>query len=803
MLGLGACPIAIGQQARPDTHAGPEIRVGIYQNPPKIFTDQHDRPAGLFVDLLQAMAAEEGWQLEYVSCTWSDCLQLLERGELDLMPDVAFSQDRQALFAFHSTPVVESWSQIYARDPELDRLAELDGGSIAVLRGSIQEDYLEQLVRGFALDVTLIRTATMRQAFAKVAARQADAAVVNHFFGDFFHRQHGLFKTPIVLLSVELYFAAPAGRHAGLLAIIDGHLREWRGEQNSPYYLALARWMDRPAERLVPSYLLWGLGGSLAILLLMAALILWMRREIRRRTRRLRESEDLLATTQRLSKVGGWNWDPEHQRMRWTDETYRIHGLSPGDHDSDTTALIDKSLACYEAESREPVRQAFQRCAEQGESYDIEVPFIDLAGRAKWVRTVGQPVRDAAGRVVRVVGNLMDVTDRRLAEERREKAEAQLRLAQKMEAVGQLAAGVAHDFNNLLSVILSYADFLLEDMATDDPARVGLEEIQSAGERAASLTRKLLAFGGRQMAAPEVLDLNQALSDLEGMLYKLLQEDIAIAIERAPDLGHVRADPCQLEQIIVNLAVNARDAMPLGGRLGFTTANVDFDEHYVEQGRSIPAGAFVMLAVSDTGSGMEPQVRDRIFEPFFTTKQRGKGTGLGLATVHGIVEQLGGHIFVYSEPGCGTNFKIYLPRAEEGLTEPSRAADEGPATGTETLLVVEDDGAVRRSVKRILERAGYTVLTARGGQDALRLVRDRDGAIQLLLTDVVMPGLSGNEVATQIQKLRPGIRILFTSGYPDDAIAHHGVLEAGKRIISKPFSARALRRMVRQVLNET
>ena len=802
MLGLGTSPIAAGQQSGPGTHAGPKIRVGIYQNPPKIFIDQRDRPAGLFVDLLQAMAAAEGWQLEYVPCTWSECLQLLERGQLDLMPDVAFSQARGRHFAFHATPVAESWSQIYARDPALDRLAELDGSRIAVLRGSIQADYLEQMVRGFDLDVTLVRTATMRQAFAAVSAEEADAAVVNHFFGDFFHREYGLVKTPIVLQAVELYFATAAGRHAGLLATIDDHLREWRGEQGSPYYLALARWMDRPPERLMPRYLLWGLGGLLAILLLMAARVILMRREIRRRTRRLRDSQELLASTQRLSKVGGWSWDPDRQRMTWTAETYRIHGMNPDEHGSDSKALIDRSLACYEAEAGEAVRRAFQRCAEQGEAYDLEVPFMDVAGRAKWVRTVGEPVHNTAGRFVQVVGNLMDVTDRRLAEESREQAEAQLRLAQKMEAVGQLAAGVAHDFNNLLSVILSYADFLLEDLAPGDPARVGLEEIQAAGERAASLTRKLLAFGGRQVLEPEVLDLNQVMDDLEGLLNKLLQEDIAIRIERAPELGHVRADPSQLEQIIVNLAVNARDAMPRGGRLDFTTANVDFDEPYTEQGKSIPAGAFVMLAVSDTGSGMEPQVRDRIFEPFFTTKQRGKGTGLGLATAHGIVEQLGGHIFVYSEPGRGTSFKIYLPRVEEELTGPSRAAAEGPNAGTETLLVVEDDGAVRRSVERILEGAGYTVLTAKDGQDALRLVRERNGTLDLLLTDVVMPGLNGKELAAQIETLCPGIRILFTSGYPDDAIVHHGVLEEGQRIIDKPFSARALRRAVRRVLDE-
>lgn len=800
---LGICSPAGSQQFDPDADTGRKIRVGIYQNPPKVFIDRHERASGLFVDLLQTMAAEEGWQLEYTPCNWSDCLRLLERKQLDLMPDVAFSQARDRRFAFHSTPVVESWSQIYARDESLQRLAQLDGRRVAVLRDSIQMDYLEQMVRGFDLDVELIRTATMRQAFTAVKADKADAAVVNHFFGDFFHHEHGLVKTPIVLQAVELYFVTAEGSNADLLDRIDAHLRRWQNEQNSPYYHALARWMERPPERLLPAYLLWVLGGFSGALLLMAALIMLMRREIRRRTRHLRDSQELLVNSQRLSKVGGWNWDPRRRKMTWTDETYRIHGLDPAEGESDSEALIDRSVACYEAEAGQAVRRAFQRCSEQGEAYDLEVPFTDLTGQAKWVRTVGQPVRDARGRIVRVIGNLMDVTDRRRAEEKRKQAEKQLRLAQKMEAVGQLAGGVAHDFNNLLSVILSYADFLLEGLAADDPARAALEEIQAAGERAASLTRKLLAFSRRQMLEPRVLDLNRVLDDLEGMLTKLLPEDIAIEIVRAVDLGHVRADPSQLEQLIVNLAVNARDAMPHGGRLDFTTANVDFDEDYDEQDDTVPAGAFVMLAVSDNGCGMEPRVRERIFEPFFTTKKRGKGTGLGLATVHGIVEQLGGKVFVYSEPERGTTFKIYLPRIDDALSESGDQQSGGPSTGTETLLVAEDDEAVRRSIERILERAGYTVLTAKDGQEAMRLAREREATIHLLLTDVVLPDAGGDEIATRIEELCPEIRILFMSGYPDDAIAQHGVLDENKLFISKPFSARALRRKIRRVLDGT
>lgn len=412
----------------------------------------------------------------------------------------------------------------------------------------------------------------------------------------------------------------------------------------------------------------------------------------------------------------------------------------------------------------------------------------DLAGRPRsLVLTYGFIPSDT------VILHIEDMTEQRQAEE-------QLRLAQRLEAIGRLAGGVAHDFNNLLSVILSYSGFALGSLREPDPMREDLLEIQSAGERAATLTAQLLAFSRKQVLESKVLDLNRIVADLRTMLRRLLGEDIVIVTRLADDLGHIKVDPGQIEQLIVNLAVNARDAMPLGGTLTIETANVELDQDYASTHVGVHPGNYVLLTVSDTGHGMGLKTQQHLFEPFFTTKERGKGTGLGLATVYGIVKQSGGSIWVYSEPGMGAVFKIYLPMITAPADELGRRQVATLATGSETVLVVEDDHMVRRLTERILRNAGYRVLSAAGGAEAL-LISEKGGQIDLLLTDVIMPGLSGRELAARLQSVRPNLKVLFMSGYTENAIAHHGVLDPGTYFMSKPLTAPDLTRRVRDVLD--
>ena len=405
------------------------------------------------------------------------------------------------------------------------------------------------------------------------------------------------------------------------------------------------------------------------------------------------------------------------------------------------------------------------------------------------------PVRDAAGKIVNYVAVKRDVS-------REAKLENQLRQAQKMEVVGRLAGGVAHDFNNLLMAIMGYSELALNALPANDRVRKHIEEVRTAGERAAALTRQLLAFSRKQVLLPKVLDLKEITANLSKMLRRLIGEDIQVITTFDPTLGRVLADPGQSEQVITNLAVNARDAMPDGGTLTIRTANVELDEAYCRQHEEVTPGRCVLLTVADTGTGMTDEVKAHLFEPFFTTKDQGKGTGLGLATVFGIVKQSGGHITVYSELGHGTTFKVYLPRVEEAaeVAVPTGTPVEFPR-GTETILLVEDEDQVRSLARMALEECGYTMLVAGNGPDAIQLAGQNEGKIQMLLTDVIMPEMSGRVLAPLLMSLNPGIKVLYMSGYTDTTIIRKDLLVAGSAFLQKPFSLDVLARKVREVLD--
>jgi PAS domain S-box-containing protein len=395
-----------------------------------------------------------------------------------------------------------------------------------------------------------------------------------------------------------------------------------------------------------------------------------------------------------------------------------------------------------------------------------------------------------------LLATLRDVTDRKRLEE-------QLRQAQKMEAVGRLAGGVAHDFNNVLTAIFGYADLLTEEFPAGSPARQDLEEIRKAATRASALTRQLLAFSRQQVLAPVVLSVNDLVEDVDKMLRRLLGEDVELRVTLARDAGNARADPGQLQQVIMNLVVNARDAMPTGGKLLIETADAELTEQYAELHQQVIPGPYVMLAVSDTGVGMDAQTKARIFEPFFTTKEKGKGTGLGLSTVYGIVKQSGGYIWVYSESGHGTTFKVYLPRVDAPAEPQAPPRETATLSGTETILLAEDDEMLRPLTKGLLAKFGYTVLDAESAEQALAVAGAHQGPIHLLVADVVMPGASGRELARRLAQSRPETRVLYVSGYTDDAIVHHGMLEPGLKFLQKPFTPAALARKVREVLDST
>lgn len=409
------------------------------------------------------------------------------------------------------------------------------------------------------------------------------------------------------------------------------------------------------------------------------------------------------------------------------------------------------------------------------------------------------------GQVVTLLGIARDLTQRRHAEETLCQREKQLQQAQKMEAVGRLAGGIAHDFNNLLTIITGYSQLMLNRLHPDDLLRNDVEEIRRAALRAATLTQQLLAFSRRQVLMPKVVNLNNIVDMVNAMLQRLIGEDIDLVTVLHPELGNVKADPAQIEQVIMNLAVNARDAMPRGGKLTIETANVEIIEPYRYGGMALTPGLYAMLAVSDTGCGMDAETQAHIFEPFFTTKEQGKGTGLGLATVYGIVKQSDGHILVYSEPGKGSTFKIYLPIVDDAVDPIDGSGSEKPSPellhGNETILLVEDEPAVRVLIRDTLRLFGYTVLEARHGYEAQLMGTQRTEPIHLLMTDVVMPQMSGRELAEGLVAVHPDMKVLYMSGYTENAVIHHGILDPGTSFLQKPFTPDTLARKVREVLD--
>ena len=439
----------------------------------------------------------------------------------------------------------------------------------------------------------------------------------------------------------------------------------------------------------------------------------------------------------------------------------------------------------------------FPSIAAHKKALNGESVTYELQWKNRVLESYVQPLRGNEGELIGVIGVALDVTDRKHLTD-------QLRQAQKMQAVGELAGGVAHDFNNLLMVVKGHAEMLIDRMPKNSPQRSNVEQIQTAAERAASLTAQLLAFSRKQVLQPRVLDLNEVVGGMIQMVSRVIDENIELAFLPGAKLGNVKADPSQIEQVVLNLVVNARDAMPSGGCLTIETSGVELDRNYTVQHAIVEfePGPYVMLTVTDTGCGMDAQTQARIFEPFFTTKEPGKGTGLGLATVYGVVKQSGGYIWVYSEPDHGTTFKVYLPRVA-ALSEIPAAEKivAPPSSGTETILFVEDEQSVRELVHEYLSNCGYSVLEASDGVQALEIAAMHPGAIQLLITDVVMPRLSGRELAAQIASSRRELKILYISGYTDDSVFRHGVLEGGMEFLQKPFNLKALAEKIRKILD--
>ena len=506
-------------------------------------------------------------------------------------------------------------------------------------------------------------------------------------------------------------------------------------------------------------------------------------------TEALQQAEERMRFALESAKVGIWDMDHISGVLSWSPTIEAQYGLQPGTFPGTFPAFLER----IHPDDRQDMLATVERASAQGSEFTEKHRALWPDGTVRWLEGIGRVVLDKTGKPIRAIGISLDVTDRRVLEE-------QFQQAQKMEAIGRLAGGVAHDFNNLLTVILGNCELLRADLKPDDLHQMDVGEIQRAALSAASLTQQLLAFSRKEIIQPTLLNLNDVVTGMRVMVGRLIGEDVKIMLGLRSDVAPVMADRGQVEQIILNLSVNARDAMPRGGTLTIETANVELDENYTRTHLAVRSGAYVRLTVTDTGTGMTPEVQARLFEPFFTTKEVGRGTGLGLATVFGVVNRSGGTVNVYSELGRGTSFNVYFPKAgTEAIVAAVTTLVAHPTGGSETVLVVEDSDALRGLTKKLLERQGFTVLVASNSAEAIQTV-EANPAIDLLLSDVVMPGASGPELAEILAKLHPGLKVVYMSGYTEDTIVHLGVLNPGIAFLHKPFTADALGRKIREAL---
>ena len=757
--------------------------------PPYEFLDANGQPAGLNVDITRAIARRMGLLIDFRLGEWSGIRKGLENGEIDALQGLFYSVERDKLFDFSlPSSIVQHAIVVRADSPELLTMQDLAGKTILVQAG----DILDDLAREFGYGKQCVAVESQEEALRRLAAGDADCALVAKLPGLYWIEKHGwhnLTLSALSVLSTEYCYAVPSG-HQELLAQFSDGLAAIKA--TGEYRQIQAKWLT-PFEtvgfRKVVKIALWLI---LPLVLLLFLSLLWSRslqRVVARRTRELSFNVALLNARSEATLDGMLVVDDRGKILSYNRRFVEMWGLSL---ELLQSGLDDQVLRAVTHQVMEP------------HSFLERIKFLNEnrkeIGREEIVLKNGKvfdrysaPIFGAEGSYYGRVWYFRDITDQRQAEEGRVKLQGQLIQAQKMESMGRLAGGVAHDFNNMLQAILGHAELALDQLSPDSPLQEDIREIQAAAQRSSDLTRQLLAFARKQSVVPKVLDLNATVEGMLKMLRRLIGEDVDLAWVPGSSMWPIKMDPSQVDQILANLCVNARDAIQGVGKVTIETWTETVDQTFCAAHPGALPGDFVRLSVFDTGCGMDKETLANIFEPFFTTKGPGEGTGLGLATVYGAVKQNNGNVFVESEPGKGTAFHIYLPRYVDEIPAPLAPVSEATLVkGKGTILLVEDEPSILRIATAMLEKLGYRVFAASTPGEAIELAKSHAREIDLLMTDVVMPEMNGRDLTNMIVFLCPGIKRLFMSGYTADVIAHHGVLDDGVCFLQKPFTIRDL-----------
>ncbi|MGD9548807.1 MAG: ATP-binding protein [Candidatus Krumholzibacteriia bacterium] len=786
---LAAAPSA-GQDDRPT------VRIGVFSVEPIVFLDRDGRPQGVYVDLIEAVAEEERWRLEYVPGTWSEGMERLKAGRIDLMTSVSYATDRLGAIAYAGQPVMMVWGQVYTR-PEagVQSVLDLDGRKVAVAAGDINGENFRTLVAKFGLNCTFREAATHDEVFGMIARGQVSAGVVPNVYGHGHAQAAHLVGTSIIFDPMPTHFAAPLGRGTHLLAAIDRHLAAWKQDESSVYYAVLDKWLGggRDGRGGIPRWLAVLLASVTGLVLL---LTLWNRvldRKFRARTLQLRESEAKLRTIfdQSFQFIG--LLDPQGRVLEVNRTALDFAGVQPGDVTG--RFFWDTSWWSHSPEAVDTVREAVAAAAAGGLFHGRTIHF-DAAGEIHDIDFSIKSIRDEAGRVVLLVAEGHDVTEI-------QRLEANLRQAQRLEAVGTLAAGIAHDFNNILSAIFGYTELAQLRVKGDQPTEECLEEVLRGADRARELVQQILAFGRRSEQKRRPMAMGPVVQEALRLIRASVPSTVTIE-ENVEPCDQILGDPAQIHQVVMNLCTNAYQAMESGaGRLRVNLRQVkEAPQGGVGRSELPPAAGFVLLEVADTGQGMDPATLDKIFEPYFTTKEPGKGTGLGLAMVHGIVKDCQGAIEVTSSPGRGSTFRITLPVLGPQGALPQEASARGGAAGGEHILFVDDEVSLVKLAESYLTGKGYRVTPLSDSSRALDVIRNDPDTFDLLITDQTMPRVTGMDLAAAFRVLRPTAPIILCTGFSADVCGQDLVDLGIDAFLQKPVPMGVLADRARELLDQ-
>ena len=796
----------------PPVCAAGRLKVGVHDNQPLAFVDADGHAKGFLIDILEYIGAKEGWHLEYVPGSLTESLERLRRGEIDLAVGIEYSRERNEAYDFTYEDILSDWGVVYTlEDSDINQIVNLDNKKIAVVHDDIHYHNLRNLAEQFKLKCRFIEAYEYDAVLELIERKKVDAGVVDRLYGLEFETNYTVSRSPIIFSHTEVHFAVPKKKHRELIRAIDKHLAPLKSDKSSIYHQALDKWTPTNVKWKLPKWLMGILAivGGLLLLFFVTGLIL--RAQVKAKTAELSDTnQELLAEIaerKRVEKVlkftqfsvdnagdAAFWMGPDAKFIYVNDRACSSLGYSREELLSMTVPDIDPNFpaAAWPEHWQEVKRRGSfivesQHRTREGRVFPVEITV-------NYVEFEGKEYNCAFAR---------DITERKEADKEKEKMQIQLRQAQKMEAVGTLAGGIAHDFNNLLQAVQGYTQLLLLRKDGDDDGQRELQQIVRAATRGAELTQQLLTFSRKTESELQPIDFNRELENVRLLLERTIPKMIEVEFRLAEDLKMVNADPGQVEQILMNLAVNAKDAMPDGGKLIVETADVILDKDYCKIHRVANPGNYVQLTVTDTGHGIDEMIREHIFEPFYTTKETGKGTGLGLATVYGIVKSHNGHLVCHSEPDEGTTFKIYLPTIDS--TEESRQAEEhvtAPEGGTETILLVDDEESIRTLGTQILEKFGYTVLSAADGESALQIYRKEQEKIDLIILDLIMPGMGGKLCLVELLKINLEAKVAIASGYSPDGATREILKRGAKGFISKPYDLRQVLKVVREVLDE-